>query len=194
MASPRRRCMSAIFCSTDILPSRPAAISSGAASPTCVFMYWMVVWSQFLLVLLGSFTLRVLGLGAAMLVAVVLRRSVLLLTGMVLRAAGCTAAGIWRAGAPMGFWSLWGARTIRLRCAASALSLGRSRQRWLGTRACRRLWLLRARIVRGARSLLAMLFWRLVCKRMRRRFVRMLGVVSPPALCGQRLLYWITCR
>ena len=30
-------------------------------------MYWMVVWSLFLLVLLGSFTLRVLGLGAGML-------------------------------------------------------------------------------------------------------------------------------
>src|SRR5262249_18898788 len=38
MASPRRRCMSAIFCSTDTLPLRPAAISSGAASPTSVFM------------------------------------------------------------------------------------------------------------------------------------------------------------
>src|SRR5215472_10609227 len=194
MASPRRRCMSAIFCSTDILPSRPAAISSGAASPTCVFMYWMVVWSRFLLGLLGSFTLRGLGLGAAMLGAVVGRRSVLLRTGMVLRGAGCTAAGTWRAGAPMGFWSLWGVRTIRLRCAASALSLGRSRQRWLGTRACRRLLLLRGRIVRGARSLLAMLFWRLVRKRMRRRCVRMLGRGYPTTWCRQRSLYWIACR
>jgi hypothetical protein len=34
------------------------------------FMYWMVVWSQFLLELLGSFTLRGLGLGGAMLGAV----------------------------------------------------------------------------------------------------------------------------
>src|SRR5262252_795991 len=50
---------------------------------------------------------------------------------MVLRAAGCTAAGTWRAGAPMGFWSLWGVRTIRLRYAASALSLGdRGRAGW----------------------------------------------------------------
>ena len=38
---------------------------------TRVFMYWMVVWSRFLLVLLGSFTLRGLGLGAGMLGAVV---------------------------------------------------------------------------------------------------------------------------
>src|SRR5262249_838802 len=81
---------------------------------------------------------------------------------MVLRGAGCTAAGTWRAGAPMGFWSLWGVRTIRLRCAASALSLGRSRQRWLVTRACRRLLLLRGRIVRGACRLLGMLVWRVV--------------------------------
>src|SRR5262249_11874308 len=142
-------------------------------SGTRGFMYWMVVWSLF--VLMGRFSFRVLGLCAAMLGAVVGRRSVLLRTGMVLRAAGCTAAGTWRAGAPMGFWSLWGVRTIRLRFAASALSLGRSRPRWLGTRACRRLWLLRVRIVRGARSLSAMLLWRLVGKRMRRRCVRMLG-------------------
>src|SRR5262249_60120917 len=60
----------------------------------------------------------------------------------------------------MGFWSLWGARTIRLRYAVFALSLGRSRRRWLGTRACRRRLLLRARVVRGGRSLLAMLLWR----------------------------------
>src|SRR5262249_27251400 len=130
-------------------------------SGTRGFMYWMVVWSRFLLVLLGSFTLRGLGLGAGMSGAAGWGGGVLLGAAMVLRAAGCTAAGTWRAGAPMGFWSLWGVRTIRLRCAASALSLGRSRQRWLGTRACRRLLWLRGRIVRGARSLLAMLFWRL---------------------------------
>src|SRR5262249_48569761 len=65
-ASPRRRCMSVIFCSTDTLPSRAAAISSGAASPTCGFMYWMVVWSLCLLGLLGSFTSRGLGLGVGM--------------------------------------------------------------------------------------------------------------------------------
>ena len=34
---------------------------------TRVFMFWMVVWSLFLLGLLGSFTLRGLGLGAGML-------------------------------------------------------------------------------------------------------------------------------
>src|SRR6266545_4350417 len=55
---------------------------------------------------------------------------------MGLRGAGCTAAGTWRAGAGMGFWSLWGVRTIRLRFAASALSRGRSRQRCCGMKAC----------------------------------------------------------
>src|SRR5207253_9105716 len=84
-ASPRRRCMSVIFCSTDTLPSRPAAISSGAASPTCRFLYRLVVWSLYLLVLLGSFTLRVLGLGAGVLGVAVGRGSALLRTGLVLR-------------------------------------------------------------------------------------------------------------
>src|SRR5262249_60442997 len=54
------------------------------------------------------------------------------------RGAGCTAAGTWRAGAAMGFWSLWGVRTNRLRFAASALSLGRSRRCCCGTREGRR--------------------------------------------------------
>src|SRR5262249_9082851 len=103
------------------------------------FMYWTVVWSLCLLVLLGSFTSRALGLGGAMLVVAGRGVSGLLWAGMVLRGGGCRAAGTWRAGAGMGFWSLWGARTIRLRCAASALSLGRSRRRWCGMRACRRL-------------------------------------------------------
>src|SRR5262249_12163315 len=84
----------------------------------------------------------------------------LLRIGVALRGAGCTAAGTWRAGAGMGFWSLWGARTIRSRFAASALSPGRSRQRCCGMKACRRLLWLRAWIGRGASSLLAMLFWR----------------------------------
>src|SRR5262249_138025 len=120
-------------------------------------MSWMVVWSLCLLGLLGSFTSRGLGLGVGMsggagagggwclagwgggmwgvggwggrgLVGI----------GMVLRGAGCTAAGTWRAGAAMGFWSLWGARTNRSRFAASALSLGRSRQRCCGMKAYRR--------------------------------------------------------
>src|ERR1700730_10965835 len=103
-------------------------------SGTRGFMYWMVVWSLFLLGLLGSFTSRVLGLVAGMLVVGVGRGSALLRTGMALRGAGCTAAGTWRAGAGMGVWSLWGVRTISLRFAAFALSLGRSRPRWLGTR------------------------------------------------------------
>src|SRR5262249_25185900 len=161
-ASPRRRCMSVIFCSTDTLPSRPAAISSGAASPTCGFMYWMAVWSLCLLGLLGSFTSRGLGLGGGMLGVAGWRRSALLRVGLVLGGAGCAAAGTWRAGAGMGFWSLWGARTISSRFAASALSLGRSRQRCCGMKAYRRLLWLRAWIGRVASSLLAMLFWRRV--------------------------------
>ena len=36
-------------------------------SGTRVFMYWMAVWSLFLLGLLGSFTSRALGLGVDML-------------------------------------------------------------------------------------------------------------------------------
>src|SRR5262245_66561604 len=96
---------------------------------------------------------------------------------MVLRGAGCTAAGTWRAGAGMGFWSLWGARTNRSRFAASALSLGRSRQRCLGMRACRRLLLLRAWIGWGLRSLWATLFWRRGGVRMRVGCVWMLGGV-----------------
>src|SRR5262249_44222814 len=103
------------------------------------FMYWTVVWSLCLLVLLGSFTSRGVGLGGDMLVVAVCRAGALVWSGLVGRGGGCTAAGSWRAGAGMGFWSLWGARTIRLRCAASALSLGRSRRRWCGMRACRRL-------------------------------------------------------
>src|SRR5262249_12218541 len=86
----------------------------------------------------------------------------LLRIGLVLRGGGCTAAGTWRAGAGMGFWSLWGARTISSRFAASALSLGRSRQRCCGMKAYRRLLWLRAWIGRVASSLLAMLFWRRV--------------------------------
>src|SRR5712691_1534604 len=157
-------------------------------------MYWTVVWSLYLLVLLGSCTLRVLGLGAGMLGVGVCRGSALLRTGLALRGAGCTAAGTWRAGAGMGFWSLWGERTIRLRFAASALSLGRSRPRWLGTRVCRRRLWLRARIGRGLRSLLAMLFWRLGRRRMRRRCGRMLGRAYPTTWCRLRSCFWIVCR
>src|SRR5262245_21183693 len=115
--------------------SRRLVVRSGTRG----FMYWMVVWSLCLLVLLGRFTLRGPGLGGAMLVVAPWRASGLLRTGLVLRGGGCTAAGTWRAGVATGFWSLWGARTIRLRFAASGLSLGRSRPRWCGMRACRRL-------------------------------------------------------
>src|SRR5262249_18732372 len=120
--------------------------------------------------------------------------SALLRIGLVLRGAGCTAAGTWRAGAGTGFWSLWGERTIRLRFAASALSLGRSRPRWLGTRVGRRPVWLRALIGRGFRSLLAMLFWRLGRWWMVRRCVRMLGRAFPTTWCRQRSLFWIVFR
>src|SRR5262249_57598562 len=114
--------------------------------------------------------------------------------GLVLREAGCTAAGTWRAGAGMGFWSLWGARTIRLRYAVFALSLGRSRQRWLGTRACRRRLLLRARIVWGVRSLLAMLLWRLGGKRMRRGGGGVFGGGGPATTWRPRAFFLGGCR
>src|SRR2546429_8721141 len=75
--------------------------------------------------------------------------------GLVGGGVGCTAAGTWRAGGLMGCWSLWGARTSRLRYAVSGLSLGRSRLRCLGMGAYRRLRLLRAWMARAARSLSA---------------------------------------
>src|SRR5262249_10459165 len=157
-------------------------------------MYWMVVWSLCLLGLLGSFTSRGLGLGVGMSGGAGWRRRALLRIGVVLRGAGCSAAGSWRAGAGMGFWSLWGARTNRLRFAASALSLGRSRQRCCGMRACRRLLLLRAWIGWGLRSLSATLFWRRGGMRMRLGCVRMLGRGYPPTWGRQRSLFWIVCR
>src|SRR4029450_2206407 len=88
---------------------------------------------------------------------------------------GCTAAGTWRAGGLMGCWSLWGARTSRLRYAVFGLSLGRSRRRCLGMGAFRRLRLLRARMARAERSLSAMWLRRLGGRSMRVRCVRMLG-------------------
>src|SRR5262249_7396716 len=163
-------------------------------SGTRGFMYWMVVWSLCLLGLLGSFTSRGLGLVVGMVGVAGSRRSALLRIGLVLRGAGCTAAGTWRAGAGMGFWSLWGARTISSRFAASALSLGRSRQRCCGMKAYRRLLWLRAWIGRVASSLLAMLFWRRVRLRMRRRCGRMLGRAFPTTWCRLRSLFWIVFR
>src|SRR5262249_61695392 len=56
-------------------------------------MYWTVVWSLCLLGLLGSFTLRGLGLGVDMLVAAVWRGGGLLGSGVGLRGRGCAAAG-----------------------------------------------------------------------------------------------------
>src|SRR5262249_3860908 len=169
----------------------PQACQLVAPSGTRGFMYWMVVWSLFLLGLLGSFTLRGLGLGGGMLGVAVWRGGGLLRAALALRGAGCTAAGTWRAGAGMGFWSLWGVRTIRLRFAVSALSLGRSRPRWLGTRAFRRRLLLRARIGRGASSLLAMLFWRLGRGGVGGRCGRLFDCGYPTSMCPQRSFYWI---
>src|SRR5215510_16037286 len=123
---------------------------------TRVFMFWTVVWSQFLLGLLGSFTSVVRVWRVVIWVVGGRRRSALSRTGLGLRGVGCTAAGTWRAGAGMGFWSLWGVRTSRLRFAVSALSLGRLRRRWLGTRAFRRRRWLRARKALGGSSLSAM--------------------------------------
>src|SRR5262249_55053694 len=120
-------------------------------------MYWMGVWRLGPVGVLGGFTSGGVGLVVGMSGVGGWRRSALLRIGLVLRGAGCTAAGTWRAGAGMGFWSLWGVRTIRLRFAVSALSLGRSRPRWLGTRAFRRRLFLRGRIGRGARGLMALL-------------------------------------
>src|SRR5438034_9703118 len=81
-------------------------------------MYWAVAWSLYLVVLSGSFTLRVLGLGGGMLGAGVCRGSALLRTALVLRGAGCAAAGAWGAGAGMGLWCWWGERATRMRVAA----------------------------------------------------------------------------
>src|SRR5262249_52277387 len=170
------------------------ASRSGVLCPTTGFMSWTMVWSLCLLGLLGSFTSRGLGLVVGMLGVAGWRRGALLRVGLVLRGAGCTAAGTWRAGAGMGFWSLWGARTISSRFAASALSQGRSRQRCCGMKAYRRLLWLRAWIERVASSLLAMLFWRRVRLRMRRRCGRMLGRAFPTTWCRLRSLFWIVFR
>src|SRR5262245_66302621 len=113
---------------------------------------------------------------------------------MVLRGAGCTAAGTWRAGAAMGFWSLWGARTNRSRFAASALSLGRSRQRCCGMKAYRRLLWWRDRIGWGLRSLSATLFWRRGVMRMRLGCVCMVGGAFLATWCRKRWLVWIVWR
>src|SRR5262245_66667349 len=107
---------------------------------------------------------------------------------MVLRGAGCTAAGTWRAGAAMGFWSLWGARTNRSRFAASALSLGRSRQRCCGMKAYRRLLWWRAWIGWGLRSLGAMGVWGGGGMRMRVGWVRRLGRALPRTGSRERAL------
>src|SRR5258708_37498750 len=82
--------------------------------------------------------------------------SALLRIGLVLRGLGCTAAGTWRAGAGMAHWSLWVARTSRLRCAGFALSLGGSRRRFWGIGAYRRRRLYCARAAGSARCVVAL--------------------------------------
>src|SRR5262249_62067169 len=117
-ASPRRRCMSVIFCSIDTLPSRPAAISSGAASPTCGFMYWTMVWSLCLLGLLGSFTSRGLGLVAGMSGVAGWRRGALLGVGLGVGGGGCTGGGGLGGWGGGGVWGLVGGAAREARVAA----------------------------------------------------------------------------
>src|SRR5262249_49073491 len=176
--------------------SRCLVVRSGTRG----FMYWMVVWSLCLLGLLGSFTSRGLGVGVGMSGVAGRRRRGFVAVRVGLAGAGRSADGEWRRCGQrrgvtgMGFWSLWGARTNRSRFAVSALSLGRSRQRCCGMRACRRLLLLRAWIGWGLRSLSATLFWRRGVMRMRLGCVRMLGRAYPTTWCRQRSLFWIVCR
>src|SRR5262249_61042763 len=130
-------------------------------------------------------------LGGGFWVVVVCQRSVLLRVGLGLRGVGCAAAGTWRAGAGMEFWSLWVARTIRLRFTDFALSLGRSRLRFWGMGAYRRLRWLRAAAMRAAASLLATLFWLRVVRRKLAGCARMLGRGFPITWGPRRLLVWI---
>src|SRR5262249_16121670 len=178
------------------------ASRSGVLCPITGFMSWIVVWSLCLLGLSGSFTSRGLGLGVGMSGVAGWGGGGLLWVGVGVGGGGWAAAGAWRRGAGggwcggggMGFWSLWGARTNRSRFAASALSLGRSRQRCCGMRAYRRPLLLRAWIGWGLRSLWATWFWRRGVMRTRLGCVRMLGRAYPTTWCRQRSLFWIVCR
>src|SRR6266508_111371 len=162
--------------------------------PTTGFTFWMIVWSLLRLGEVGSFTSLVLGLGEGMWVVGGWVRSALLRIALVGRGVGCTAAGTWRAGGLMGCWSLWGARTSRLRFAGSELSLGRSRLRCLGRGAYRRLRLLRAGMARAGRSLSATWLRRLGGRSMRLRCVRMLVCGCRITWFRLRLSSWIVFR
>jgi len=110
-------------------PMRASDRASSVQLPGLCF--WMVVWSLFLLGLLGSFTLRVVGLGAGYVGRGGLTASVLLRTGLGLRGSRMLPQrdlARWRG---MGFWSFVGRADHQVRFAASALSLGRSRRRLL---------------------------------------------------------------
>src|SRR6266550_3650138 len=161
---------------------------------TRAFMFWMVVWSLLRLGLLGSFTSLVRGWGEGIWGAGGGVRGALLRIGLVGGGVGCTAAGTWRAGGLMGCWSLWGARTSRLRYAVSGLSLGRSRLRCLGMGAYRRLRLLRAWMALAARSLSATWLRRLGGRSMRLRCVRMLVRGCRITWFRLRLWSWIVFR
>src|SRR5258708_22006223 len=85
--------------------------------PTTGFMYWTVVWSLYLLVLLGSFSLRVLGLGGGMLGVAVWRGSALWRDRLALRGAGCSAPVSRHFARAMVVVLLCGGRNIQLRYA-----------------------------------------------------------------------------
>src|SRR5262249_6456123 len=168
--------------------------SSGVALPICACTFWIVVWSQCLLGLLGSFTFLGRALRGAIWVVGHWRRGALLRIGLAVRGAGCTAAGAWRALAGLVVWRLWVVRTSRLRCAVFALSLGRSRLRCWGMGAYRRRRLWRAVAVRAARSLLATWFWLRVVRRMPASCARMSVGGFPTTWFLRRLLFWTDFR
>src|SRR6476661_3850175 len=90
----------------------------GVLFPIIEFTFWTVVLRLWLRVLLGSFTLRVLGLRGAICIARVLLRSGLWRTRMARslagsRGRGCTGPGIWRGGVLTECWSFWGVRMRR---------------------------------------------------------------------------------
>ncbi len=89
----------------------------GVLFPIIEFTFWTVVLRLWLRVLLGSFTLRVLGLRGAICIARVLLRSGLWRTRMARSLAGSGGADVPDRGsgalASDGCWSFWGARMRR---------------------------------------------------------------------------------
>src|SRR5262245_44062620 len=107
--------------------------------------YWIVVLRLLRRVLLASFTLRGRGSRVVISIGLVRRRNGLLRTRMASLAAGCTGAGIWRAGGLTGCLSSWVVRTARSSFAGSGSSLARSRRRCDGGPVLRRLLWLRGK-------------------------------------------------